>query len=59
VLKTLADAIAKASQDPDLQQKIKAQGIRPENTALEAFDTYVNNDIARLAPLIKGIGVKQ
>ena len=59
VLKTLADAIAKASQDPDLQQKIKAQGIRPENTALDAFDTYVDNDVARLSPLIKGIGVKQ
>jgi tripartite-type tricarboxylate transporter receptor subunit TctC len=55
----LADAIAKASQDPDLQQKIKAQGIRPENTALDAFDTYVDNDVARLSPLIKGIGVKQ
>ena len=59
VLKMLADAIAKASQDPELRQKIKAQGIRPENIALDAFDTYVDNDVARLSPLIKGIGVKQ
>jgi tripartite-type tricarboxylate transporter receptor subunit TctC len=58
-LKTLADAIVKVSHDPDLQQKIKAQGIRPENIALDAFDSYVDNDVARLEPLIKGIGVKQ
>jgi tripartite-type tricarboxylate transporter receptor subunit TctC len=59
VLKMLADAIAKASQDPDLRQKIAAQGIRPDTIALDVFDTYVANDVARLEPLIKGIGVKQ
>ncbi len=37
ILKTLADAIVKVSQDPDLQQKIKAQGIRPENIAAGRF----------------------
>jgi tripartite-type tricarboxylate transporter receptor subunit TctC len=55
VLKTLADAIAKVGQDPDLQQKIKAQGIRPENILLDAFDSYVDKDVERLEPLIKGI----
>lgn len=59
VLRTLADAMAKASEDPDLQRKIKAQGIQPSNVALEAFDSYVNNDIARLEPLMKNIGLKQ
>jgi tripartite-type tricarboxylate transporter receptor subunit TctC len=59
VLKTLADAIAKVSQDPDLAQKIKAQGIRPENILLDAFDSYVDKDVERLEPLIKGIGNKQ
>ena len=59
VLKTLADAIAKASQDPELAQKISAQGINPRIIALDAFDSYVNDDVARLAPLIKGIGDKQ
>jgi tripartite-type tricarboxylate transporter receptor subunit TctC len=59
VLKTLADAIAKVSQDPDLQQKIKAQGIWPENILLDAFDSYVDKDVERLEPLIKGIGSKQ
>jgi tripartite-type tricarboxylate transporter receptor subunit TctC len=59
VLKTLADAIAKLSQDIELQQKIKAQGIRPETMTLDAFDTYVDNDVARLEPLFKSIGIKQ
>jgi tripartite-type tricarboxylate transporter receptor subunit TctC len=59
VLKTLADAIAKASQDADLQQKITALGIKPGIVALGAFDSYVDADIARLAPLIEGIGNKQ
>jgi tripartite-type tricarboxylate transporter receptor subunit TctC len=58
VLKVLADAIAKASQDPGLQDKIKAQGIRPETISLDAFDSYVDKDVARLEPLIKGIGDK-
>ncbi len=59
VLKTLADAIAKVSQDPDLQQKIRAQGIRPENILLDGFDSYVDKDVERLEPLINGIGNKQ
>jgi tripartite-type tricarboxylate transporter receptor subunit TctC len=59
VLKTLADAIAKASEDPGLQQKIKAQGIRPENIALGDFDSYVDKDVTRLEPIIKGIVAKQ
>ena len=58
VLKKLADAFAAASRDPELGQKIKAQGINPKIIGLEAFDAYVNDDIARLAPLIKGIGDK-
>jgi tripartite-type tricarboxylate transporter receptor subunit TctC len=58
VLQKLADAFAAASRDPDLSQKIKAQGINPKIIGLEAFDAYVSDDIARLAPLIKGIGDK-
>ena len=34
-------------------------GIRPETIALDAFDSYIANDVARLEPLIKSIGVKQ
>ena len=59
VLRTLADAIAAASRDGELQQKIKAQGIRPDVVALGAFDSYIDGDLARLAPLVKGIAEKR
>jgi tripartite-type tricarboxylate transporter receptor subunit TctC len=52
-LKILADAVAKASQDPDLIQKIKVQGIDSRITPLGGFDAYIKDDITRLAPLIK------
>ena len=54
-LRILADAIAAASRDGELQQKIRAQGIKPDIVALDAFDSYVDGDLARLAPLTKGI----
>jgi tripartite-type tricarboxylate transporter receptor subunit TctC len=58
VLRILADAIAAASRDAELQQKIKAQGIRPDVVALDAFDSYIDRDLERLAPLTKGIAEK-
>jgi tripartite-type tricarboxylate transporter receptor subunit TctC len=59
VLQKLADAIAKASQDPELQQKIKAQGINTQVKRLDAFDSYIGDDIARLSPLINDVTNKQ
>ena len=58
MLRTLADAIAAASHDTELQQKIKAQGIKPDIVALDAFDSYIDGDLERLAPLVKGIAEK-
>jgi tripartite-type tricarboxylate transporter receptor subunit TctC len=54
-LRTLSDAIAAASCDGELQQKIKAQGIKPDIVALDAFDSYIDGDLARLAPLVNGV----
>jgi tripartite-type tricarboxylate transporter receptor subunit TctC len=59
VLRKLADAIAQASRDPELQQKIKAQGINTQVKSLNAFDSYIGDDIARLAPLINDATNKQ
>lgn len=59
VLKVLSDAIAKASKDPSLQDKVRAQGINQQVLGLEAFDSYINNDVTRLAPLIDGIADKR
>ncbi len=59
IMQKLAAAIAQASEDPQLQQKLKVQGINPRTLALQAFDTYVDQDVARLAPLTKGIAAKK
>jgi len=59
VMKTLADAIAKASQDTELRRKIVQQGIEPQIKALADFDAYVAADVKRLAPLTVGLDAKQ
>ncbi len=53
ILKKLADAIAEASRDPELQKKIDAQGIKPSIMATDSFDLSINDDLSRLAPLMK------
>ena len=59
ILRKLADAIAQANADSGLQEKIKIQGVKTEVLATDRFDAYIASDLARLAPLIKGSGVKQ
>jgi tripartite-type tricarboxylate transporter receptor subunit TctC len=55
VLKKLADAIVKAGEDPGLRKKVETQGIVPQTRTLEAFDSYVDQDVKRLAPLTVGL----
>jgi tripartite-type tricarboxylate transporter receptor subunit TctC len=55
VMKKLADAIVKASEDPGLRKKVEQQGIVPQTRTLEAFDSYVADDVKRLAPLTVGL----
>jgi tripartite-type tricarboxylate transporter receptor subunit TctC len=55
VLKALADAIVKAGEDPGLRKKVEAQGIVPQSRTLAAFDSYVDEDVKRLAPLTVGL----
>ncbi len=59
VLNVLQEAIAEASKDPELQAKIRAQGIDPREIGLEKFDAHIRNDMARLAPLLKSIGERR
>jgi tripartite-type tricarboxylate transporter receptor subunit TctC len=58
-LEVLHRAIAEASKDPELQAKIRAQGIEPRDIGLEQFDAHIRNDMARLAPLLKSLGEKR
>jgi tripartite-type tricarboxylate transporter receptor subunit TctC len=56
VLDTLDQAIAEAGSDPELQAKIRIQGIEPRHVALAAFDAHIRDEMVRLAPLLKSIG---
>ncbi len=55
VLRALHDAIAEAGKDPELQAKIRVQGITPRNIGLGDFDLHIRKDMARLAPLLATI----
>jgi tripartite-type tricarboxylate transporter receptor subunit TctC len=59
VLNTLNQAIAEVSKDPELQAKIRAQGIELRDIGLDKFDAHVRSDMARLAPLLKEIADKR
>jgi tripartite-type tricarboxylate transporter receptor subunit TctC len=59
VLDVLHQAIAEASTDPELQAKIRVQGIDPRDVGLDKFDAHIRDDMARLAPLLKSIGEKR
>lgn len=55
VLQTLSQAISEVGKDPELQAKIRAQGIDPRDIELERFDAHIQADMARLDPLLKAI----
>jgi tripartite-type tricarboxylate transporter receptor subunit TctC len=59
VLNTLNQAMVEAGKDPELQAKVRAQGIIPQDTGLEKFDAHIRTDMARLAPLLKAIAEKK
>jgi tripartite-type tricarboxylate transporter receptor subunit TctC len=57
VLQTLHDAIVEVGKDPEIQARIRLQGITPAtNVGLSDFDKYIRDDVARLAPLLATIG---
>jgi tripartite-type tricarboxylate transporter receptor subunit TctC len=55
VLQSLSQAISEVGKDPELQAKIRAQGIDPRDIELEKFDLHIQADMARLDPLLKAI----
>jgi tripartite-type tricarboxylate transporter receptor subunit TctC len=58
VLEQLARAISQASADPQLRASLEAQGIRPKNLTLQAFDNAMRNEVERLRPLVSSSDVK-
>ena len=55
ILDTLATAFATAAGDPEVQAKVRAQGITPKVRARAAFDAHIREEIKTLAPAIQGI----
>jgi tripartite-type tricarboxylate transporter receptor subunit TctC len=55
ILQNLSQAISEVGKDPELQAKIRAQGIDPRDIGLEKFDLHIQADMARLDPLLKAI----
>ena len=55
VLQSLSQAISEVGKEPELQAKIRAQGIDPRDIELEKFDLHIQADMARLDPLLKVI----
>ncbi len=55
VLQSLSQAISEVGKDPELQAKIRAQGIDPRDIELEKFDLHIQANMARLDPLLKAI----
>jgi tripartite-type tricarboxylate transporter receptor subunit TctC len=56
ILKTLYDAISAVSKDPELVEKVRAQGINPQDLGLESFDAHIRTEMATLAPVLARIG---
>jgi tripartite-type tricarboxylate transporter receptor subunit TctC len=56
VLEVLHGAIVDVGKDPDIQAKIRLQGITPANIGLRDFDAHIRGDMARLAPLLAKLG---
>src|ERR1700709_2269939 len=60
----IVDRIAKATRlamaDPALQETYRAQGMEPDtNSGPEKFQRLVEDELTRLTPIIKSIGLKR
>jgi tripartite-type tricarboxylate transporter receptor subunit TctC len=60
IVDQIAEATRTAMADPALQETYRAQGMEPDTASnLELFRRLVEDEWARLAPVIKSIGLKR
>ena len=60
IVERIAHATRTAMADPALQEAYRAQGIEPDlNSSPDKFQRLVEEETARLAPIIKSIGLKR
>ena len=55
ILTALHDALADAGKDAEIQSNIRLQGVTQRGLGLRDFDSYIREDVARLAPLLATI----
>jgi tripartite-type tricarboxylate transporter receptor subunit TctC len=55
VLDRLAAAFAAAAAEPDVQAKVRIQGITSKVKTRAAFDAHIREDVKTLAPVIQEI----
>lgn len=58
VVNALNAQIAKALAAPDVRERLAAQGAEARGTTPQEFATYIESEIARLAPVIRQSGAK-
>jgi tripartite-type tricarboxylate transporter receptor subunit TctC len=56
VLQVLHGAIVEVYKDPEVQAKIRVQGITPRSIGLRDFEMHIRKDMERLRPLLATIG---
>jgi tripartite-type tricarboxylate transporter receptor subunit TctC len=59
VLGSLYDAMSEAGKDPELQAKVRVQGINPRDVGLDKFDAHIREDMVRLAPILQSVAEKR
>jgi tripartite-type tricarboxylate transporter receptor subunit TctC len=60
ILEQIARATGVAMADPVLQENYRSQGMEPDiNSSQARFQRLVEDELVRLAPLIKSIGLKR
>jgi tripartite-type tricarboxylate transporter receptor subunit TctC len=58
IVRTLADAVIRASRDPDMRRRLHEQGAEPVGSTPEQFTAFMRAEIARWAEVVKVSGAK-
>ena len=58
VVNALNAEIGKALASPDVRERLAAQGAEPRTSTPQEFASYIQAEIAKLAPVVKQSGVR-
>jgi tripartite-type tricarboxylate transporter receptor subunit TctC len=58
IIQRLYEEIAKALQDPGVQEKLSNLGVQPMPMTPAQFDAYVRKELEQNAVLVKAVGIK-